>query len=139
MLNSVAEGEDICLVDGTAPIDSVIASALSYIESPTPYNSKDRLYLLQQSLGVNVPIPSNTPINISGTWTCNDGGKYYITHKDHDVWWLGECQPLWCNVAHGSFCKGEILLSWCDIPKCANNLSGTLALRVKVELDFLIL
>lgn len=71
--------------------------------------------------------------DISGTWSCNDGGTYYIRQLDEDIYWYGEADPnhpTWSNVAKGRLEGNKIYLEWADVPKGTIMSSGILVLRV---------
>lgn len=74
------------------------------------------------------------PINLTGPWNCDDGGKYYIRQLGNNVWWYGEHSPTnpgWSNVARGVLAGGELRLEWADVPKGRNMGTGNLVLRVE--------
>jgi Putative peptidoglycan binding domain len=73
------------------------------------------------------------PRNLSGRWTCDDGGTYYLRQVGNVVWWYGESSPVsprWSNVAHGSYQGRRLQLDWADVPKGPNSGGGTLVLSV---------
>jgi hypothetical protein len=71
---------------------------------------------------------------MTGHWKCNDGGNYYISQFNEQIFWLG-CHPKgqWCNVAVGKIDKAsnEIDLDWGDIVCGSDRLYGTLKVLVK--------
>jgi len=71
--------------------------------------------------------------DITGKWSCNDGGIYYVRQVGDNVYWYGEKDPIrpqWANVASGTTDGSIIYLSWADLPKGASMNSGTLTLRI---------
>lgn len=47
----------------------------------------------------------NTNVDLTGVWSCDDGGVYYIRQLGNIVWWDGEedeTNPGWANVARGT-------------------------------------
>lgn len=71
--------------------------------------------------------------DLSGKWSCNDGGMYYVHQIGDKVYWYGEKDPIrpqWSNVASGTTDGAFIYLSWADVPKGASRNSGTLTLRI---------
>ena len=75
--------------------------------------------------------------DLTGTWSLDVGGNFYIRQIGNDIWWYGESSatnPSWSNVAHGVLSDEYIFLDWADVPKGGNAKSGTLSLEV-VNLD----
>ena len=69
--------------------------------------------------------------DLSGRWSCNDGGTYYLRQTDGDVHWYGEAadsQPAWCNVFSGRIHGTRIKGSWADVPKGRTTGAGNLEL-----------
>jgi hypothetical protein len=73
--------------------------------------------------------------SLTGTWSCDDGGSYYIRQRGAEVFWFGEpssTDPHWSNVAHGEIdSSGRIRLSWADVPKGRINSGGLLTLQIE--------
>jgi hypothetical protein len=72
-------------------------------------------------------------INLTGVWSCDDGGTYYIRQLADAVWWLGELaamEPSWCNVASGTISGSTVVLDYADVPKGEAIGFGTLILNV---------
>jgi hypothetical protein len=67
---------------------------------------------------------------LTGVWSCNDGGTYYIKQIGDIIWWYGEsAHPVvWSNVARGTISGRTITLEWADVPKGKSGGSGTLVL-----------
>lgn len=73
--------------------------------------------------------------DVSGRWTCNDGGIYYIRQVGSAVAWFGEAsntngKPGFANVGVGTRSGNNITLGWADVPKCGLSGQGTLQLSV---------
>lgn len=70
---------------------------------------------------------------LTGAWTGNDGGVYYIRHVGECVWWFGTevdeiepgatGQPGFANVASGRMVGTQVDLEWADVP-LGNILNG---------------
>jgi hypothetical protein len=88
---------------------------------------------LQNSGPVEQDSDWNTaPSDLTGVWSCDDGGKYYIRQMGYTVAWLGESgDGAVSSVAFGSINGQEIDLSWMDVPKGSGNGSGSLILRLE--------
>jgi len=74
-----------------------------------------------------------TGLDLTGTWSCDDGGTYYITQQGHIIWWSGEkstTEPAWSNVAHGILSNCVLTLEYSDVPKGSATGFSTLVLEV---------
>ena len=70
---------------------------------------------------------------LTGAWTGNDGGVYYIRHVGECVWWFGtevdDIEPGvtgqhgFANVASGRMVGTQLDLEWADVP-LGNILNG---------------
>ena len=81
------------------------------------------------------PPPPPEPVNLTGVWNCNDGGKYYIRQLGNKIWWYGEqspTNPAWSNVSHGDIVGKELRLDWADVPKGHIMGSGILVLDLSM-------
>lgn len=90
------------------------------------------------------PTPTPTPptpgprdesksINLTGIWSCNDGGTYYIRQIGNVVWWDGDetsVNPRWANVAHGTISGNLVTLDYADVPEGNAIGYGTLVLEI---------
>jgi len=79
-----------------------------------------------------IPIAASA-FNLTGTWTSDTGGTYYIRQIGSEVFWYGEndpTTPTWTNVANGKCHVTRVILSWADVPKGAVLQSGILVLKV---------
>jgi hypothetical protein len=73
-------------------------------------------------------------IDLSGIWSANDGGTYYIKQLDNTVWWLGMSEnngESFTNVFKGIIKDNSIINGeWIDVPKGATRNHGTLLLNI---------
>lgn len=72
--------------------------------------------------------------DLTGVWSCDDGGKYYIRQVGSTIWWYGESDPstpFWSNVMHGTVSGDTINADWADVPKGSMAGYGTLTLRIE--------
>ena len=87
------------------------------------------------------PLPPTPPtpgggskiINLTGIWSCNDGGTYYIRQIGDAVWWDGDdtsANPHWANVACGTISGNTVTLEYADVPEGTAIGYGTLVLEV---------
>lgn len=81
--------------------------------------------------------PRGTRIGVTGTWTADDGGTYYLRQLDRDgfrnvVVWFGENQGSFSNVFWGTLDGGrKISGMWADVPKTHMRNAGTLELEIR--------
>lgn len=101
----------------------------------------------------SVPVPANSPTNtnppqttttstqgegnknidLTGIWSCDDAGTYYIRQIGNAVWWDGEdtaANPRWANVAHGTISGNTVTLEYADVPEGTAIGYGTLVLDI---------
>jgi hypothetical protein len=83
--------------------------------------------------------------NLTGRWTCDDGGTYYIRQIGNELWWTGKSgepkgqKKAFANIFHGTINGNEITGSWADDPAGEARGSGKMTLEIigegkKVEL-----
>jgi hypothetical protein len=80
-----------------------------------------------------IVLSSNARGDLTGRWSCNDGGTYYLRQTDQMVYWYGEAarsQPAWSNVFIGRLRQGRIEGSWTDVPKGRTAGGGQLDLVI---------
>ena len=61
------------------------------------------------TLGGVCPPAQGQEVNLTGKWSCDDGGTYYIRQLGKTVWWLGKSNnggQDWTNVLRGTL-KGN--------------------------------
>jgi hypothetical protein len=66
--------------------------------------------------------------DLTGVWSANDGGTYYVRQIGPHVWWFGDGGSGFSNVAHGRFEGDHISLNWADVPKGGTRGNGKLVL-----------
>ena len=77
--------------------------------------------------------------DLTGTWSCDDGGTYYVRQIGDEVWWTGQSgeprgeKKAFANVFHGTINGNKITGSWVDDPKGESRGAGTLTLEIKGE------
>jgi hypothetical protein len=72
-------------------------------------------------------------INLTGVWSCNDGGVYYLRQVGDYVWWYGEEQaanPRWANAAFGSISGNGLGIKYADVPAGTTTGYGTIELEI---------
>lgn len=75
-----------------------------------------------------------TKTNLTGEWSCGDGGTYYLRQVGNELWWSGKRtdgnKTIFANVFHGTIKGNEISGSWVDDPSGNKRGSGTLTLEI---------
>ncbi|BBO70738.1 hypothetical protein DSCA_46680 [Desulfosarcina alkanivorans] len=74
--------------------------------------------------------------DLTGRWSGNDGGTYYLRQTGSRVYWFGEStevKPAWSNVFSGQASGNRIKGHWADVPKGRAAGSGTLELEIGKE------
>ena len=81
-------------------------------------------------------------IQLTGRWSVDGGGMYYVRQIDDTVWWSGMSdaaqfsRPIgldWSNVGKGTL-KGDVLdLEYADVPRGSIFGSGTMSLRAEAD------
>ncbi|HWH36676.1 MAG TPA: hypothetical protein VNT28_02745 [Candidatus Limnocylindrales bacterium] len=84
--------------------------------------------------------PDGRPVDISGAWSGNDGGVYYIKQIDSCVWWSGlsdfEGQvpgQEWVMTFRGTLGSDGVLHGEFVDVKGTNPGSGTMTIRIRAE------
>lgn len=105
---------------------------LSAADATTPDQLKSALtsaYTGQVGTSTSLPTPT---ADLTGVWSCNDGGLYYIRQLGSQILWYGEqstTNPGFSNVAKGDISDNGIILEWADVPKGRTMNSGMLTLN----------
>jgi hypothetical protein len=79
-------------------------------------------------------LPTVALADLSGEWTCDDGGRYYLRQVGNTLYWYGErsaTNPSWSNVYHGRVQGDRVRGSWADVPKGGANSRGELQLQIR--------
>jgi hypothetical protein len=69
--------------------------------------------------------------DLSGRWSGNDGGTYYLRQTGSHLLWFGEATdapPAWSNVFSGRIHGTRIKGNWADVPKGRTTGAGDLEL-----------
>jgi hypothetical protein len=70
-------------------------------------------------------------IDLTGVWSCNDGGIYYLRQIGDTLWWDGnDPNGGWANVANGSIEGNTISMRFADVPEGRTTGSGRLILNI---------
>lgn len=72
-------------------------------------------------------------MDLTGVWSCDDSGIYYIRQLENIVWWDGEednANPHWANVARGTISGNIVTLDYSDVPEGDAVGYGTLVLDI---------
>jgi hypothetical protein len=66
---------------------------------------------------------------LTGVWSGDDAGTYYLREVDNTVWWLGlsvDEGRTFANVFRGTFQNGQVSGQWTDVPLGQTSNAGTL-------------
>jgi hypothetical protein len=110
--------------------------------SPSPQPSPSPAPIGQACTFVSRPFDDSS-IHLTGAWSANDEGVYYIRQHGSDIAWNGMSNRLrpapelgrdWNNVAIGTLgSDGTIKVNWMDVPRGNILGGGTLTLRVQAD------
>ncbi len=68
---------------------------------------------------------------LTGAWSSDDSGTYYLRQIGNTVWWLGlsvDAGRSFANVFHGTLQNNQVSGAWADIPLGQTSNAGTLTL-----------
>jgi YVTN family beta-propeller protein len=102
------------------------------MSSPSIPVSTPSIPVSTPSMPVSTPSTSQT-VDLTGVWSCDDGGTYYIRQSGDSIWWFGEPSTnpsRWSNVANGTIRGSIINLVWSDVPKGCTLNNGILVLSI---------
>lgn len=80
--------------------------------------------------------------NLTGTWSADDGGVYFVRHIDSVLWWVGMSTQStlgehdfqlgmdFTNVFRGDIFDSIVFGDWADVPRGKILQNGTLTLQV---------
>ena len=71
--------------------------------------------------------------DLTGRWTANDGGTYYIRQLGAELWWYGESGDggnNWSNVLHATLQGNRAVGRWADVPHGGIHGAGEMELQV---------
>ena len=87
--------------------------------------------VLAVSVVLIVSMPARTVVNLSGTWSGNDGATYVIQQKGRRISWTGGNPPQFENLFDGQITdQGYIEGDWHDLPGYGVYGSGKLTLKI---------
>lgn len=73
----------------------------------------------------------NSTITSGRVWICDDGGFYFITVINNEVWWHGDGRTKgFHNVMHGTITGNIITGTWADVPPGSAKSSGSIVLQI---------
>ncbi len=99
----------------------------------TPPGGTETISNPQYLPGSSSPSTGGAGLDLTGVWSCDDGGTYYIRQSGDSIWWFGEPSTNpggWSNVANGTIRDSIINLNWSDVPKGCTLNNGTLVLGI---------
>ena len=81
-------------------------------------------------------VSGQTFTDLSGTWSSDDKGTYYIRQIGNEIWWFGKSSghPIdYSNVFHGTLIDNTIIGNWIDVPMGTSSSTGTLKLILQID------
>jgi hypothetical protein len=73
----------------------------------------------------------NSTLTSGRMWICDDGGFYFITVINNEVWWHGDGRNKgFHNVMHGTITGNIITGAWADVPPGSAKSSGNIVLQI---------
>jgi hypothetical protein len=80
-------------------------------------------------------------VDLTGTWTANDGATYWLRQIGSCLWWTGFSGPVdtvtmgrsFANVLYGTVTSKAVYGYWADVPRGGTVGSGTLTLRLSID------
>ncbi|MDM7938800.1 MAG: hypothetical protein QUS07_00460 [Methanothrix sp.] len=90
-------------------------------------------YTFQKAASAGGAESTPAPMDLTGVWNCDDGGKYYVRQLGSAIWWYGENDaknPSWSNVLRGTIGGNVINAEWSDVPKGSVMSNGKLVLQI---------
>jgi len=92
-----------------------------------------RIILVSAVMLLLIASAADAQIDLTGRWTCDDGGKYYVRQIGNTVWWLGESGDngaTWTNVFNGNVQAPQFSGNWADVPQGKITSSGVITLQI---------
>jgi hypothetical protein len=74
--------------------------------------------------------------DLTGKWSSNDGGTYYMRQVGNELWWYGESSDggrNWTNVLHATMLGDRATGRWSDVPHGNIHSAGEIDLHVVSE------
>ncbi len=71
--------------------------------------------------------------DLTGKWSCDDGGAYYLRQIGNTLYWYGEraqVNPQWSNVFVGTIQGNQVNGRWADVPKGQIMQNGQMRVRI---------
>jgi hypothetical protein len=69
--------------------------------------------------------------DLTGRWTCDDGGIYFVRQIENMLWWYGgsaDAGATWSNIFWGNIQGNQINGQWADVPKGKASSGGEMSL-----------
>jgi hypothetical protein len=77
--------------------------------------------------------PVSTSVHLTGRWSCNDGGSYFIRQIGNEIWWHGLSRDggaTWSNVFHGRLNGNHVSGRWADVPQGRIRGAGEMTFQI---------
>lgn len=93
------------------------------------------------SCAVILLLPAVALADLTGEWTCDDGGRYYLRQVGSTLYWYGErsaTNPAWSNVYQARVQGNQLKGDWADVPKGRATSRGALHLQIRENSNVLV-
>jgi hypothetical protein len=80
-------------------------------------------------------------VNLTGQWSCSDGGTYYLRQVNNTLWWVGKGPnggKAWTNVFRGTIDELTVTGEWADLAPGANRRAGELTLELVAKAGWVV-
>jgi hypothetical protein len=87
-----------------------------------------------------LPWDGKRPLDLTGVWSVDGHGMYYITQVENAVWWIGlsglgdpviDAGQEWANAFEGTATGTTVSGTYVDVPKGGSNLNGPVKLEIR--------
>jgi hypothetical protein len=71
--------------------------------------------------------------DLTGRWSCNDGGTYFLRQTGSELWWYGQSADggaTWSNVFHGQIKGNQVIGRWADVPHGRLQNAGEMSVEI---------
>ncbi len=80
-------------------------------------------------LAISPPSQAGQFVDLTGNYSCDDGGTYYIKTHGDEIFWYGKGKG-WANVFYGKFeAPNKYVGRWADVPSDILRNFGSLTIR----------
>jgi hypothetical protein len=87
-----------------------------------------------------VPWDGSSALDLTGVWSVDGHGMYYLTQIGKAIWWIGlsgldepaiDAGQDWANAFEGTMTGIKVSGTYVDVPKGGSGLSGPVKLEIR--------